>query len=870
MTLIEFCYPGRDVDLVGQVSMFRQRKHLAGEEETQYNNCHTQTDSDTSRDGRNMYEHTNYKALGRVRTILAKERENCVELRRRLKSGPGPEPEPSPKEADAEAGPGPDSEPEPESAPESWVPKPKRPSFFKFVSRESPILPDGKPPPRPFNVVSMKRSAKPGLGLTDRVKGGDGGDDDVQPFNNEQTRDPEPVLPPIPAGTPPPPNLRRSRVDASLSPLPAAPGLPAIAEQKTLDDQDHEPKLSTLPKLKRKLRAVKAGVSVANAIADGITIKHSKAAKKNWRKFKADHVAQLVITEQLALEHTEQVKNKYEFLVKDYQPKFYYFECIFLIEKLILTGLLIFVTPGSIAQSYVATLTAFAFCVIQTKYMPYDALQDNLLKQLAEVQLLMTLLISIILRTDLRDEALTAQGYDLILLCVNVLMVPGFLFIAAAGGVITLISLIISYTSKRKIIKQKQFANTKEGRETQTWQDLRDQAKMQYTRDQDKIRRQKVLDYEAKQARKLEDEQQLEKEQQAEALIQTLEELALDKDESTYRSATLVDLSLNGNPFLLQAQTQAKHLQSLLEKLQAANDSKDSQITQLQHVHKELLKQLQAENDLLRAHEAEMLERHTNEKQALEPLVTRMRDEKHALQNLVVKTRDEHLQSISTYSSRQKVILETTYGYGKLKKSVNKLQSILGEKEAAAAVELAARIATPSPSKTRSSTEDEEQNRGATGTGDLETEPLEWMGHEHIDVDSLIREEEKPETLLANGNAEVTATSSNAADFGVSATSQEGDIDALQQGTITELTSELVVQIVAERERRQQETTPVTPSSRTRVQSIYGSGSSLPRQRGARSRSRGDGGGGGGDDGLINEPTWRRRWQRAQDEANLS
>ena len=66
-----------------------------------------------------------------------------------------------------------------------------------------------------------------------------------------------------------------------------------------------------------------------------------------------------------------------------------------------MTGLLIFVPPGTIAQCYVATLTAFSFCVVQTKYMPYAARKDNILKQLCEVQLLMTLLISIILRTDL-------------------------------------------------------------------------------------------------------------------------------------------------------------------------------------------------------------------------------------------------------------------------------------------------------------------------------------------------------------------------------------------------------------------------------------------------------------------------------------
>ena len=144
--------------------------------------------------------------------------------------------------------------------------------------------------------------------------------------------------------------------------------------------------------------------------------------------------------------------------MKDYQPKYYYFECVFLIEKLILTGLLIFVDQGSIAQAYVATLTAFTFTVIQTKYMPYAAQKDNLLKQLCEVQLLMTLLISIILRTDLVDEPLSSLGYDFILLGVNVMMVPGFMALAGAVGLWGLAWLIFDYLRKRKAIKLKTAA----------------------------------------------------------------------------------------------------------------------------------------------------------------------------------------------------------------------------------------------------------------------------------------------------------------------------------------------------------------------------------------------------------------------------
>lgn len=113
------------------------------------------------------------------------------------------------------------------------------------------------------------------------------------------------------------------------------------------------------------------------------------------------------------------------------------------------------VRPGSIAQCYVATITAFIFCVIQTKWMPYAEPKDNYLKQLAEVQLLMTLLVSIILRTDLSAEDLGRAGYDTILLGVNVVMVPGFLCVAGLWGLYELLKKVKEFVRKKRLIKQK-------------------------------------------------------------------------------------------------------------------------------------------------------------------------------------------------------------------------------------------------------------------------------------------------------------------------------------------------------------------------------------------------------------------------------
>ena len=60
--------------------------------------------------------------------------------------------------------------------------------------------------------------------------------------------------------------------------------------------------------------------------------------------------------------------------------RYYYFECVFLIEKLILTGLIIFLDPGSIFQAVCGTCVAFAFFTVEVAAWPYATDQDNVLK----------------------------------------------------------------------------------------------------------------------------------------------------------------------------------------------------------------------------------------------------------------------------------------------------------------------------------------------------------------------------------------------------------------------------------------------------------------------------------------------------------
>jgi len=108
--------------------------------------------------------------------------------------------------------------------------------------------------------------------------------------------------------------------------------------------------------------------------------------------------------------------SSFHFLRADYKSKYYFYECVILLEKMLLTGLLAFVDQGSTTQAFVGGCIAFAFFAIQVKTWPFVATIDNVLKATAEAQLFVTLFVTVVLRTNLTEDILTADDYGSILI----------------------------------------------------------------------------------------------------------------------------------------------------------------------------------------------------------------------------------------------------------------------------------------------------------------------------------------------------------------------------------------------------------------------------------------------------------------------
>ena len=88
-----------------------------------------------------------------------------------------------------------------------------------------------------------------------------------------------------------------------------------------------------------------------------------------------------------------------------------------MLEKLILTGLLIFIDQGSTFQAFCGGIVAFSFFAVQCSTAQFVSMTGNLLKAVAEAQLFITLLISIVLRTNVAEDqdSISADDYGTIL-----------------------------------------------------------------------------------------------------------------------------------------------------------------------------------------------------------------------------------------------------------------------------------------------------------------------------------------------------------------------------------------------------------------------------------------------------------------------
>ena len=119
------------------------------------------------------------------------------------------------------------------------------------------------------------------------------------------------------------------------------------------------------------------------------------------------------------------------FLFDNYKPRFWYFEIVVTVLRLMLTGVLGLIKPGSATQLSVGMIMTIFGMLLSCWYHPYDARRDNVLSTLSYVQIFLVMLCALILKSrEAGDEYdRWALGFVLVLGSAMVLVVGACLAI---------------------------------------------------------------------------------------------------------------------------------------------------------------------------------------------------------------------------------------------------------------------------------------------------------------------------------------------------------------------------------------------------------------------------------------------------------
>jgi hypothetical protein len=126
---------------------------------------------------------------------------------------------------------------------------------------------------------------------------------------------------------------------------------------------------------------------------------------------------------------------RYAFLVADYKPAYFYWEILEMLRKVILTGLLIFLSRGSMVQVIVAIVVTFGFMIATARNMPYENDNANRFKLATESALILTLIFTMLLKADLSTEDIDPFSIGIVMLAVNTVVPAVTLFISTAVDV---------------------------------------------------------------------------------------------------------------------------------------------------------------------------------------------------------------------------------------------------------------------------------------------------------------------------------------------------------------------------------------------------------------------------------------------------
>ena len=118
-----------------------------------------------------------------------------------------------------------------------------------------------------------------------------------------------------------------------------------------------------------------------------------------------------------------ELRRIYGSLFQYYRPEFWYFEAIEMTKKMLLTGAMVLVAPGSSAQVMIGILIAVVYLVILLYFKPFQDKKDQLLQMYSTVQVQLTLIVGMAILLNDGDGGVEKSILGMILIALN-LSVP--------------------------------------------------------------------------------------------------------------------------------------------------------------------------------------------------------------------------------------------------------------------------------------------------------------------------------------------------------------------------------------------------------------------------------------------------------------
>jgi hypothetical protein len=122
--------------------------------------------------------------------------------------------------------------------------------------------------------------------------------------------------------------------------------------------------------------------------------------------------------------HTDDTLRSTRFLWKSYTPNMYYWEVIECMRRLLLTGAIVFIAPGTSAQAAVACVLAVASLTIAVYCRPHAEALDGQIYTVGAVIIFLSMFLSLAMKTNVSSETHSSQdAFAVVLVVLNIVMI---------------------------------------------------------------------------------------------------------------------------------------------------------------------------------------------------------------------------------------------------------------------------------------------------------------------------------------------------------------------------------------------------------------------------------------------------------------